>query len=118
ETKAKISQLEASQKAWRRLDAIPEPADATVPAAWRCSPSLARPHNLIIGVGECGRWFHIRPIYLGVIFFLSLLNHLLFPLLNQLLSLFRFLPLPGHRILPCCPGKRFSFQHYKTKTWR
>src|SRR6516162_1184804 len=60
-----------------------------------------------------GRWFHIRPIYLGLLFlhlFLRLLNHLLCQLLNQLLSLFRFLSLPGHCILPCCSAISYGQQ--------
>jgi hypothetical protein len=56
-----------------------------------------------------GRWFYIRSIYLAVrlfLRFLRLLNHLLCQLLNQLLSLFRSLPLPGHWRPPVLLGKR------------
>src|SRR6516162_857458 len=68
-----------------------------------------------------GRWFHIRPIYLFLLFlrlFLRLLNHLLCQLLNQLLSLLRFLPLPGHCILPCCSANDFKISSSITKRQR
>lgn len=53
---------------------------------------------LIVLRRKWGRWFHIRPIDLGVRF----LNHLLCQLLNELLSLFRFIAFPGHCVLSEC----------------